>query len=129
MNVLSIADHSLIKAHLLDHRKKLEAEIQELKKKASEYTAINRGSGDALENAAARVDTGVSLQMLAAKARAIKRIDDALGRINRNAYGACSCGEAISLERLKALPFVETCLGCQEEAERTNGRVRRGYAT
>jgi len=40
-------------------------------------------------------------------------IDNALARIKDGTYGACSnCGEKIAEERLKALPYVTTCISC-----------------
>ncbi len=46
------------------------------------------------------------------------RIDDALKRIEEGEYGTCSdCKKPIIQARLKALPFVEKCVKCQEKEE------------
>ena len=46
----------------------------------------------------------------------VRRIRAALGRIANGTYGACStCGEAISEERLVAVPSALTCLNCSTE--------------
>ena len=48
----------------------------------------------------------------------LRRIEDALFRINEGTYGACeSCEKKISLKRLQTLPFAALCIDCQEEAE------------
>lgn len=40
---------------------------------------------------------------------------DALGRLDRGAYGICrSCGQEIDIERLKALPYATKCIPCKE---------------
>ncbi len=46
------------------------------------------------------------------------KVDGALNRIVENTYGVCRvCRKAIAIARLKALPYVETCLKCQEKIE------------
>jgi DnaK suppressor protein len=48
-----------------------------------------------------------------------RRLAAALGRIQAGTYGTCvECGEPIRPARLRALPEVETCVGCQAEIER-----------
>ena len=46
------------------------------------------------------------------------RIDEALKRITEHTFGTCQeCGKPIAIARLKAIPYVETCLKCQEKLE------------
>ena len=48
----------------------------------------------------------------------IRLIDAALKRIDEGTYGVCAeCGNSIPERRLKAIPYVDTCLKCQEEIE------------
>ena len=58
--------------------------------------------------------------LLSASARQIvDEIDRALERIKNKTYGVCApAGRRISLERLEALPFAETCVECKARAER-----------
>lgn len=43
------------------------------------------------------------------------QIKDALNRAENGAFGECqSCGETISMKRLKAVPWARYCIGCQE---------------
>ena len=45
-------------------------------------------------------------------------IDRALKRIEDGTYGKCvMCGAPISKERLKAIPYAEYCIECQEKIE------------
>ena len=55
--------------------------------------------------------------------RLLYHIDEALRRIYRNEYGSClNCGEAISEERLEAVPHARLCIKCKEEEERAKSR-------
>jgi DnaK suppressor protein len=46
----------------------------------------------------------------------LKSIDDALRRLEEGNYGVCeSCGEDITVERLRAVPFATYCIECQTE--------------
>jgi len=52
----------------------------------------------------------------------LKKIDEALDRINNGTFGICeSCGEEISIKRIKARPVTTLCIDCktkQEEEEK-----------
>jgi DnaK suppressor protein len=56
------------------------------------------------------------LYSLEAEGRAeLALVERALTRIERGDYGACcQCGTAIAAERLAALPYAETCIGCAD---------------
>ena len=48
----------------------------------------------------------------------IYKIDLALKRIQDKSYGLCvECEKPIAVARLKAIPYAETCLKCQEKIE------------
>ena len=45
--------------------------------------------------------------------RELREIDAALARIEAGSYGRCErCGGTIDPERLEALPFATSCIGC-----------------
>lgn len=49
----------------------------------------------------------------------LRKIEDALERIDTGEFGVCeSCGEDISVPRLKARPVTTMCIRCKEEQER-----------
>ena len=49
----------------------------------------------------------------------MSEIDRALERIKNGTYGLClPAGRRITLERLEALPYAETCVDCKARAER-----------
>lgn len=89
---------------------------------AIELQAIIESSGTALpddEHDAEGSTIGferarVSALVEGARVRLAKLIDG-LGRLDAGSYGRCSaCGEAISPERLEALPDARTCLDCAQ---------------
>jgi len=63
-------------------------------------------------------------QSLAARLRdrekfLLKKIEDALARIESNTYGICEiCEEDISIKRLEARPVTTMCIRCKEEQEK-----------
>jgi DnaK suppressor protein len=49
----------------------------------------------------------------------VRRLRAAMERIDDGSYGVClECEEAISPKRLKAIPWAERCIICQEWADR-----------
>ncbi len=63
-------------------------------------------------------------QSLAARLRdrekfLLKKIEDALARIENNTYGICEiCEEDISVKRFEARPVTTMCIRCKEEQEK-----------
>ena len=48
-----------------------------------------------------------------------RRLRSAIERLNDGSYGVClQCEEDIAPKRLKAIPWAELCIGCQEMADR-----------
>ena len=47
----------------------------------------------------------------------IRQVQLALARIEAGSYGKCaSCGEAIAVRRLEALPYATSCVACADAA-------------
>ncbi|HEX7036895.1 MAG TPA: TraR/DksA family transcriptional regulator [Pseudomonadales bacterium] len=52
----------------------------------------------------------------------IREIDQALRRLEEGTYGECAeCGEPISEQRLKALPFARLCIDCANKQQSSRG--------
>ena len=61
---------------------------------------------------------GMDFALMEMESETLRKIDEALLRLDEGSYGVCSeCDESISEMRLKALPFASLCRGCQEQAE------------
>lgn len=60
----------------------------------------------------------ISLKQLSAHRETLIKIDEALRKLNEDTYGLCEdCGDEISVERLKIIPFASYCRDCQEKKE------------
>lgn len=60
----------------------------------------------------------VSLRKLSTHRETLVKIDESLRKLAEGTYGTCeSCGEEISEERLKVMPFAIYCKDCQEKIE------------
>ena len=69
---------------------------------------------------------GMDFALMEMESETLRKIDEALLRLEEGTYGACSeCDESISETRLKALPFASLCRDCQEQAEESRGRAQR----
>lgn len=88
--------------------------------------------GDA---AKADVHDDIEFALIQMKAETFQKIEAALTRLEEGEYGNCSeCGEEISQQRLRALPFALRCKDCEEAREVAQQRAkmamqRRGAAS
>lgn len=78
---------------------------------------------DVSDQASAEEDQYFSLRLKEREQKLLRKIDEALDRLDKNTYGICEqCGEEIPYKRLKARPVTTLCIECktlQEEKERT----------
>ena len=75
---------------------------------------------DVSDQASAEADQNFSMRIREREQRLVKKIDEALGRIDQNIYGICErCEEEIPYPRLKARPVTTLCINCKtlEEQE------------
>jgi DnaK suppressor protein len=74
-------------------------------------------------------DRDVAVQILDRESVLARRIRSALDRIQDGSYGIClQCEEEIAPKRLKAMPWAELCIACQEQADKYTSQSR-GSAT
>jgi RNA polymerase-binding transcription factor len=75
-------------------------------------------AGGAVEDAAAGTVGAILSRLEGQQRRELDEIADALIRLENNRFGLCeSCGRAIPLKRLRAMPAARHCLDCQEKQE------------
>jgi RNA polymerase-binding transcription factor DksA len=61
---------------------------------------------------------GMDFALMEMESATLKKIDEALHRLEEGMYGVCEeCQGKIGEARLKALPFASTCVHCQERRE------------
>ncbi|MGB9715036.1 MAG: RNA polymerase-binding protein DksA [Thermodesulfovibrionales bacterium] len=110
--------------------------IQEIKKKllarketllAEAEEALNELPGQTIfpdlgDQATAETERNFMLRLRGRERRLLKKIDDAIERIESGTFGICEkCGMEIDIRRLEARPVTTLCIECktqQEEEER-----------
>lgn len=69
------------------------------------------------------LDESTAYHIIEIEQAELAQIEKALALIEDGEYGKCEeCGEPIASERLKALPFATTCVGCKRDQERKSSR-------
>jgi DnaK suppressor protein len=80
---------------------------------------------DVSDQASAEVDQNFSMRIRERERKLLKKIDEALERMDAATYGICErCGGDIPYKRLKARPVTTLCIECktlQEQEERSRG--------
>ena len=73
---------------------------------------------DPTDRAALEADRNFMLRIRDRESKLIKKIKQALERIENDTYGICeSCGEEITVKRLKARPVTSQCIECKSKEE------------
>lgn len=79
---------------------------------------------DDLEVARSLADIEMHASLIERAEERLKAIDAAFSRLEQHSFGLCEqCGNEISLERLRALPFATFCIDCQEKREARRGQL------
>ena len=100
---------------LLDQKEEL---LLKEMRTASELRTIEASCTDPIDMAAMHTHQTCTLQIQARDRRMLKKIGQALERIDEKEYGYCErCGEEISIERLKVRPIACHCMECKTEME------------
>ena len=80
---------------------------------------------DVSDQASAEVDQNFSMRIKEREQKLLKKIDEALDRLNKNVYGICErCEEEIPYQRLKARPVTTLCIACKTLQEQEE-KIRR----
>lgn len=73
---------------------------------------------DPTDRASLESDRNFMLRIRDRESKLIKKIKKALARIEDGTFGVCeSCGEDISIERMKARPVTSQCIECKSKEE------------
>ena len=83
-------------------------------------------TADVTESSETDIQDDIEFALIQMKAETLSKIGAALGRLERGSYGYCyECGDEITEQRLRALPFAVRCKNCEEvqETERNRERV------
>jgi len=113
---------------LITERVKLADEIRSIAKENAKSSRDASGDLSAYtvhmaDMAADTYERELSMNIVSSEQEILYEIDDALKRIDDASYGACQqCNEAITLSRLKAVPYASLCIACQRVKEQKNKR-------
>ena len=82
-------------------------------------TETELARGDQLDMAGSASEHEMSMTMRLRITEELRLINVAIEKLHNGTYGICdNCEENIESKRLKARPFVQNCLECQEDLER-----------
>jgi DnaK suppressor protein len=119
--------YSELKRILEDRRREL---LSEVKEKIKDVRAEGSGDNihrvaDAAETSEADIQDDIEFALIQMKAETLHKINEALTRLEEGAFGYCfECGDEISEQRLRALPFAVRCKDCEEARENAVQRER-----
>ena len=95
---------------------KRQALVKELRRElAVHWGRVHRELGlDPVEQAGISAVEEIGLTAFSQRTELVKQIDRTLEHLREGNYGVCEyCGDGISIERLKVMPFAIRCTGCQ----------------
>jgi DnaK suppressor protein len=102
---------------------KAELEVGQSKNVQAMHGQEQTAFPDPTDQASMETDRNFDLRIKDRERKLIKKIDQAINRINEGEFGECdSCGGGISIKRLQARPVTTQCIECktaQEQEERT----------
>jgi len=108
-------DKEFFKKYLTE---RLEELINQAGNTVSGMTETKENFPDPADRAALEADRNFMLRIRDREAKLIKKIKAALDRIEKDTFGICeSCGEDITLNRLKARPVTTQCIDCKSKEE------------
>jgi len=101
-----------IREDLLRRQQELKGRVDAIAQGAGRGTPLDP---DFEEQAVERQNDEVLDALDEAARRELAEIGSALARMERGEYGVCqTCGEAIPVPRLRAVPFASRCVSCAE---------------
>src|ERR1017187_7926652 len=116
-------DKLQIRNHLQDARQEIAKSLGLREQVCIEQTA------DAMDQVQAATAREFAISNLDRSARWLREIEEALRRLDIGEYGTCAnCEERIGPKRLRAVPWAQLCLKCQEMADQSEFGDRGHYA-
>ena len=118
--------YSELKRILEDRRREILSAVKtKIKDVRAEGSSGIMHAVDAAETSESDIQDDIEFALIQMKAETLTKIDEALRRLEEGTYGNCfECGEEISQQRLRALPFAVRCKGCEEARELAMQRER-----
>jgi len=107
--------HEVLSRMLMDRQAEIRNKLRSLREA---FPTESSDVKDAEEQSMEDFVRGMDYALMEMESATLRRIDEAIVRLDGGTYGLCSdCGDKISEARLEALPFALTCRDCQEQEE------------
>ena len=119
--------YSELKRILEGRRLEIIAEVKDkMRDVRSEGAVVPRqGVRDEVESSEADIQDDIEFAVLQMKTETLNKVGEALLGLDIGTYGYCDeCGEEVSEQRLRALPFAVRCKNCEEAREGARDRER-----
>tara|TARA_B100001123_G_scaffold61376_1_gene66827 strand:- start:10308 stop:10778 length:471 start_codon:yes stop_codon:yes gene_type:complete len=116
-----------LKQILEGHRLEIIAEVKDKMRDVRSEGALmpRQGVRDEVESTEADIQDDIEFSLLQMKTETLNKVGEALLGLDVGTYGYCDeCGEEISEQRLRALPFAVRCKNCEEAREGVRERDR-----
>ena len=119
--------YSELKRILEGRRLEIIAEVKgKMRDVRAEGAALpSQGVRDEGESSEADIQDDIEFALLQMKTETLSKVGEALLGLEAGSYGYCDeCGEEVSEQRLRALPFAVRCKNCEEAREGAQDRER-----
>jgi DnaK suppressor protein len=124
MPKMSDARRSELTAILHDRRRQIQNDVQS----RIRDSRADRGHEvvDDVENSGAGMQEAIELSLIQMKAQTLNAVEHALVKVEAGTYGYCvECGDEMTEQRLRALPFAVRCTACEQKREQRSANNRR----
>jgi DnaK suppressor protein len=112
-----------LKEILTERRRDLEDAVQ--RRIRDERSDRSNDVRDDVEVSDAGRQGDITFAVLQMRGETLRRVEEALGRLETGEYGRCAaCEEEIAERRLRAMPFAVRCQACEEKVEQEAGDAR-----
>jgi DnaK suppressor protein len=107
--------YEVLKRMLEDRRAEIQSKLRSLRETLPAEASVVK---DAEEQSVDDFVQEVDFALMEMKSATLRKIDEAMRRLEEGGYGTCAeCGADIAEARLTAVPFADLCRACQEQAE------------
>lgn len=113
-----------LKQALIEERNEILEDLNTSSENISNLDLFNK-SGDLVDQAYNYYEKELLIGLSAGDKETLKKINDALKKIENDTYGVCEdCNELIEEKRLEAIPYAQRCIECKKKFMQKS-KVRR----
>jgi DnaK suppressor protein len=124
---MKTARYGELKQMLEDRKREILSQVHDKIRDVRTENTIGKVNNvlDPGESSEAGIQEDIEFALIQMKAETLNKINEALNRLDEGAYGNCfECGDEITQQRLRALPFAVRCRDCEQARETAQRRER-----